>query len=370
MRSMIHKAVVAGSIVLCAVGLAAQVARASDEQQILRRSATWPSEGQAVTIQYDQSQNPGCPSATPAYLYLGINGVWSVVPMSLVSISCAPSSSGGGQLWSYTVAPQPAGTVVEYVVNIPSRSQWLKAGSNLAYNEWHKASSSYGSYQNFQYVTDSFFDAVYHWPPNGQITSQTDLWINTETSPAGVANYVRVVYSTDGVNWQSADMELAEPVNGNDWWHVNLGKFPAGATVRYAVEAIGDSGVSRWDNNNWNDYRATVNAAQPVYWIGNVYNWPFNGQIKSADDFWVNIESWPRGAATYARVVYSTDGGATWNSRDLELGGQVGNNDWWHVNLGKFPSGTTIRYAIEVRDATGKSIWANNNRADYRATVN
>jgi hypothetical protein len=111
-------------------------------------------------------------------------------------------------------------------------------------------------------------------------------------------------------------------------------------------------------------------SSPQLQWAGNVYHWPPSGQITSQTDFWVNIETWPRGAANYTRIVYSTNGGATWNSRDLEWGGQIGNNDWWHLNLGKFPSRTTIRYAIEARDCYGRSIWANNNGADYYATVN
>lgn len=77
----------------------------------------------------------------------------------------------------------------------------------------------------------------------------------------------------------------------------------------------------------------------------------------------------PPGAAQSARVVYSTDG-TTWRSVPLEFGGQTGNNDWWHVTLGKFPSRATIQYAIEVVDNSGRSWWVSNNGADYRVTVN
>jgi hypothetical protein len=128
-------------------------------------------------------------------------------------------------------------------------------------------------------------------------------------------------------------------------------------------------GASLWANNGGWDYRVTVNTPPALVWAGNVWHWPVSGQITSQTDFWVNVESWPRRAATYARVVYSTNGGATWVSTDMELGGQVGNNDWWHVNLGKFASRTTIRYAVEVRDSFGRSLWVNNNGADYYATV-
>jgi hypothetical protein len=370
------KRIILACVLLSFAGLAASPASASNFRQTVTRTTGYsttppaPSEGQSVPIYYSEWQYPGCPTPHQTFLYLGINGSWSVKEMPLIENPCAPFNSSGAATYLYTVPPQPAGTVVEYVVNVPTTpAQWLKAGSNLAFNEWNTGYSYFGNYQNFMYTVQGFIFNTSHWPPNGQIRSTDDLWINTETYPTGVCTRARVVYSTDDVNWFSKDMDKAGQTGNNDWWHVNLGKFPAGATVRYAVEAVGDNDVSRWDNNNGNDYRATVNPAAPIYWAGNVWHWPPSGQITAQTDFWVNIESWPKGAATYARVVYSTDGGATWNSRDLELGGQVGNNDWWHLNLGTFPSRTTIRYAIEVRDGTGKSIWANNNGADYYATV-
>ena len=144
--------------------------------------------------------------------------------------------------------------------------------------------------------------------------------------------------------------------------------FAAGTTIEYFIVATQGS-TTLYDNKGGANYKITASAPS-VLWAGNVWNWPPNGQITSQSDFWVNIESWPKGTATYARAVYSTDGGRTWLSIDMSLAGQIGNNDWWHTNLGKFPSRTTIQYAIEVKDANGKSLWATNNGTNYRATVN
>ena len=211
---------------------------------------------------------------------------------------------------------------------------------------------------------------TYTWPADGDIDAGDAFWINTETYPAGAATSGMVVYTVDaGTTWHSAPMELAGQNGQNDWWHVDLSRLATpGVTIRYAVMAT-DGVTEFWDNNNGTDFFAHVNAPPSVQWAGNVWNWPLNGQIKSTDDFWVNVETWPRGTVTYARVVYSTDG-VNWSSGDMTNAGQIGNNDWWHVNLGKFASRKTIQYAIEVRDANGKSIWANNNGANYRATVN
>ena len=209
---------------------------------------------------------------------------------------------------------------------------------------------------------------TYAYPASNAATAADDVWINTETWQIANGQSAQVGYSVDGgatyafkyLDWWYNDAN-------NSHWHINLGKFPAGTTIRYYVSAK-QGATELYDMNGGSGYTLTIKAPS-VQWAGNVWNWPLNGQIKPTDDFWVNIETWPKGSANYARVVFSTDG-VNWFSSDMTIGGQIGNNDWWHVNLGKFASRKTIQYAIEVRDANGKSIWANNNGANYRATVN
>jgi hypothetical protein len=59
--------------------------------------------------------------------------------------------------------------------------------------------------------------------------------------------------------------ELAKALNkagtsgNNDWWNCSMGKFPSGATVRYAVMVKDANGKAIWNNNGGQDYRATVN---------------------------------------------------------------------------------------------------------------
>lgn len=107
--------------------------------------------------------------------------------------------------------------------------------------------------------------------------------------------------------------------------------------------------------------------AAEVQWVGNTYHWPSSGNITPCSEVWINTESWPIGAAVAGKVVYSTDHGATWRSINMSKNGTVGNNDSWHVNLGTFPCGTPIRYAVEI---TNPSKWDNDGGRDYRATVN
>ncbi len=107
-----------------------------------------------------------------------------------------------------------------------------------------------------------------------------------------------------------------------------------------------------------------------VVWAGNAYNWPANGDLDGGENLWVNVESYPAGNAVTVRVVYTIDGGQTWLSRVMTYADQIGNNDWWHLNLWTFPSGTTIEYAIEVIGGDGESIWVNNGGNNYSVTVN
>ena len=116
-------------------------------------------------------------------------------------------------------------------------------------------------------------------------------------------------------------------------------------------------------------YSVTRIAGGELLWAGNNYHWPLNGSITSAKDLWINVETFPRGSAVSGFVAFTTNG-TTWSSAPLALSGAAGNNDWWNVNMGRFPSGTQVRYAICLTDRFGKSIWLNNNFQDYRAPVN
>jgi hypothetical protein len=128
-----------------------------------------------------------------------------------------------------------------------------------------------------------------------------------------------------------------------------------------------------WANSDWrygaNLWQVTVRAAGgPVNWVGNTYHWPPNSQITSTNNLWINMESWPAGNAIGAGAVYSTDG-ANWTWVAMSANGRAGNNDAWHVDLGQFFSGTTIRYAVYAEDGAGNKRWDSHNGQDYRAVV-
>lgn len=212
---------------------------------------------------------------------------------------------------------------------------------------------------------------AYHWPPTNEWDAGEALWINVESYPKTAATQGYVVYSINGgTTWTTKPLSINGTIGNNDAWNVNLGTFAGGTTVRYAVSLTGRNG-SLWDNNGNADYFATCKlGTNALAWVGNVAHWPENGNIEPGNDLWINIESWPIGAGVTGEVVYSSDGGASWQTKSLGKNGTQANNDWWNCNLGQFLPNTTVRYALKVRDGGGTDFWANNGGSNYIASVN
>jgi len=86
-------------------------------------------------------------------------------------------------------------------------------------------------------------------------------------------------------------------------------------------------------------------------WVGNSHSWPYNGQIESTDDLWFNIETYPiigDGFGSYGfnygvevEFIYTLDG-ENWQSAPMSKNGTVGNNQKWHINLGKNVENTVV----------------------------
>ena len=97
--------------------------------------------------------------------------------------------------------------------------------------------------------------------------------------------------------------------------------------------------TTNWDNNRNQNYTVTVsNGSGGVesLWVGNVAHAPPNGYILPTNHLVVSCESWPIGAATNVALVYSADGGATWQAAAFSKTGTAHNNDLWSLDL-QFP---------------------------------
>jgi glycosidase len=210
------------------------------------------------------------------------------------------------------------------------------------------------------------------FPPQGNITASNDLWIDIEAFPKDTAAGGKVLFTTNnGTSWNEVPLAKARVVGNNDLLNANLGKFPGGTALKFAVQVVDTNGVARWDNNNGTDYTRTVQfGTLAIGWSGRVNHWPLDGTIESTSELWINVESWPQNAGIGGEVVYSTNNGTSWQSKPLAFRIAQENNDFWNCNLGTFPAGTKVRYAVKLTDTTGADHWHNNSGADFAATVN
>ena len=206
---------------------------------------------------------------------------------------------------------------------------------------------------------------------SNSITASSDLWIDIEAFPLNTAAGGKVRFTTDsGTTWGETPLTKARVVGNNDLLNANLGKFPGGTTLKFSVQVVDSNGVARWDNNNGLDFTRTVQAGTlAIGWSGRVNHWPTNSAIEPTSDLWINIESWPQNAGVGGEVIYTSDG-TNWSSKPLSFRTAQDNNDFWNCNLGTFPAGTTLKYAVKLTDTTGGDHWHNNGGSNFTATVN
>lgn len=105
----------------------------------------------------------------------------------------------------------------------------------------------------------SFYYARVDYGISADVTAGEDMIVSAETQPIGGATSANIVYSVDdGANWQIQPMALVGQKDDKDVWSINLGTYPEGTVIRYAIEIVDDQSASLWDNNGFNDYTTTV----------------------------------------------------------------------------------------------------------------
>jgi len=308
--------------------------------------------GELLTLHIDA--RPQGKSVSARAVWTSDGSTWTSSPMAFAG------AIGSNDTWNVSIGSFAAGTVIQYAFEVNFGSGGNIWDTNFGAN--YLAVVNSGEASNWAGNTD-------HFPGDGDIDPEDNLWINVESKPVGAATSAMVVYSINGgTTWTSAPMSLAGSRNGNDHWNVNLGMFSKGTVVAYAVQVVFPD-QTIWDNHNGANYVAVVNAPEPVSWIGNTYNYPNEGAIDPNTPLWINTETLPIGAATSASVLYSIDDGQIWNTVALESHGTSDGKDLWHVNLGGFPEGTVIRYAVNAVGEVGEIQWDSNGGEDYYARV-
>jgi len=272
------------------------------------------------------------------------SGSWKMYPMTRTGKIDINS------IWKFTPAtPFPVNTPIEY---------FFYGYDHLGGKIWDNRSAQNYSLHFSGPKPIQWAGNVSHWPTTGQIKPTNDVWVNIETWPTGAAVSVEVTFTTN--NWQTAHalaMNRAGQKGNNDWWNANLRTFFGGSTIEYIMKVTDGLGSVLWVNNNGQKYNAAVNQGVSVAWVGNQSAWPLNGSVRSDSEFWLNVESWPLGAARFATARYSVNG-SVWFDEPMKRAGQKGNNDWWHLNLGLFPPGATLYYRTEVTDQNGTTLYA------------
>ena len=312
------------------------------------------SDATTVTITYTPNDGPLKTSTAPIQIGLKIDGGAE----QFVNMTAGPNGT-----WTYT---RPHAGITATLAVAFRDSAAIPVVDRTGGAAWTFDATKFGqSLLTWVGNTASF-------PPQGSITASSDLWIDVEAWPLNAAAGGKVLFTTNsGTNWSEVPLAKARVVGNNDLLNANLGKFPGGTKVEFAVQVLDTNGVARWDNNGGTNFNRTVQfGTLAIGWSGRVNHWPTNGAIEPTSDLWVNIESWPQNAGIGGEVIYSLDNGATWQTKPLAFRTAQDNNDFWHCNLGTFPAGTTVKYAVKLTDTTGADRWDNNQGADFTATVN
>jgi glycosidase len=212
---------------------------------------------------------------------------------------------------------------------------------------------------------------TYSYPPAGQVDPTTIVYINTEAGPTGAVASVKAIYTTN--NWvTSSNAILAANTEwasqGGMWYGASLGAFSAGAAIKFFIEVTDVQTNKVYDNNGQQDF--LVNVGQPPgVWSRGTKSYPVDGDVTDADELFVDTEVGPTNLVQSVRLLYSTNGVTTMSvvmNVNTNWGSDGGR--WYNYNLGRFPAGTVLRYAIETSGSTSTNL-DNNGGSFYQVTV-
>ena len=68
-------------------------------------------------------------------------------------------------------------------------------------------------------------------------------------------------------------------------------------------------------------------------------------------------------------LVYTLNGGTTWQAAPFTQTGEARNNDLWSMDLGAFANPTTIVYCVSATSSNAWTVWDNNGGTNYVAIV-
>lgn len=160
--------------------------------------------------------------------------------------------------WNVNLGTFPGDAVVLYAVNFTDDGGETSWDSNGGNNYSFTVNTDIGPQLDAVENTETS-------PVAGELDSGENLIVTTQSRPKGLGQSGKIVYNA-GNGWNEADLQANGSNDTHDLWTVDLGSFPAEATIQFAMMVSDGGSPARevWDNNGGSDFTVTVNAAPVV----------------------------------------------------------------------------------------------------------
>lgn len=149
-------------------------------------------------------------------------------------------SSQGGAWYNASLGVLPASSAVKYYIEVQGTG-----GAKV----WDNNNSLNFAFNVIPGGSGLWVRGTKNYPLDGDATSASDIYIDTEAGPSGVVQNVTAYYIIGNVTTSVAMVKNTTwGSNGGNWYNANLGKFDAGTAIRYFIEATDGTEVVRSDN--------------------------------------------------------------------------------------------------------------------------
>jgi hypothetical protein len=108
--------------------------------------------------------------------------------------------------------------------------------------------------------------------------------------------------------------------------------------------------------------------AKTNLWVGNSASFPAAGALDSWEDLWIDTQTWPIAPGQAVTIGYKSSQDNIWHTRSAGWNYNDEVNSRWHLNLGRFPKGSTITYYVQA-DNGWKTVYDSNSGANYAISV-
>jgi glycosidase len=289
-------------------------------------TSTWPPQGEITPhndLWIDTETSPIAPGQFVNLVYSNsVDGVWQVVPMSW------HENVGNNSRWHVNLGNLPGGTVIQFAIQATNDTE--EAWDNNNGNDYVRT------------VNEATGGSV-QWVGN-------TLHMPVVTPDLGAAS----------LSFSGKPQLQLDSLKSGGGYRIYKSTNLLDSTWDLAAEFTGSGTTYDWtDNDNTNDL--------VFYQVAGV-TFPSGGSVYSTDELLIHAESYPTGRAVSATIVYSTSGN-NWTSKPMAKIGIQGNNDLWQANLGLFPHGIQVQYAIEFVDDQGAARWDNNGTVNFHVPI-